>query len=357
MAKIAVVGGGICGLGASMMMARRGHDVTVLERNPEAPPDTIDAAWDAWERPGVAQFHMGHYFMARFHTIIKEELPELLEQFDRAGGLRLNAALDAMPPSVEDRARRDDDDQFDVITGRRPVFEWVIANAAAAEPRVDIRRGVAVTALVTGPSATAGVPHVTGVRTDAGDEVHADLVIDAGGRRSGFRSWLADIGGRPFIEESEDSGFRYYGRYFRAGSGGWPGPAIPVIQVLGSVAVIELPADNDTWMIGVVTSATDKALYRLTDPDAWSAVVAATPAIAPYLEGEPITQLETMATAASSSITLRSPPGSWRSPTHAPPPTRCGAEVCRWACSMRRPSSANWTPSMTPPSSLAALMK
>ncbi|HZN16149.1 MAG TPA: NAD-binding protein [Acidimicrobiales bacterium] len=295
MAKIVVSGGGICGLGASMMLARRGHEVTVLERNPEEPPESIDKAWDAWERPGVAQFRMGHYFLARFHKIIGAELPELFDRFDQAGALRITPAIDAMPDSIADRSPRPDDDQFRVITGRRPVFEWAVANAAAAEPRVDVRRGVAVTELLTGASVEAGIPHVVGVRTDAGDDLHADLVIDAGGRRSAFGTWLAAIGGKPFFEHSEDSGFRYYGRYFRAGPNGWPGPQVPMIQVLGSVALLSLPADNDTWMIGVVTSATDKALYKLTDADAWRRVVAATPAIAPYLDGEPISELETMA--------------------------------------------------------------
>jgi 2-polyprenyl-6-methoxyphenol hydroxylase-like FAD-dependent oxidoreductase len=293
MAKIVMAGGGICGLGASMMLARRGHEVIVLERNPEDPPETIDKAWEAWDRPGVGQFRMGHYFLARFHHIMKAEMPDLLPQFDAAGALRVNAT-DYLPETITDRAKREGDEQFDVITGRRPIFEWVFARAAADEPNVEIRRGVGVEGLLTGPSVVDGVPHVTGVRTEAGDEITADLVIDAGGRRSAFGAWLQAIGGRPFHEESADSGFRYYGRYFKAGPGGWPGSPIPTLNILGSVAILELPADNDTWMIGVVASAKDKALYKLTDETAWRKVVAATPAIAPYLDGEPITELETM---------------------------------------------------------------
>jgi 2-polyprenyl-6-methoxyphenol hydroxylase-like FAD-dependent oxidoreductase len=291
--KIVLAGGGICGLGASMMLARRGHQVIVLERNPVEPPETIDKAWETWERPGVGQFRMGHYFLARFHQIMKAELPDLLPQFDAVGALRVNPTH-YLPEPIADRAPRPDDDQFDVITGRRPVFEWVVARAAADEPNVDVRRGVGVEALLTGPSVVDGVPHVTGVRTESGDELTADLVIDAGGRRSAFATWLADIGGRPFHEEAADSGFRYYGRYFKAGPNGWPGPPIPTLNILGTVAILELPADNDTWMIGVVASAKDKALYKLTDESAWRQVIAATPAIAPYLDGEPISELETM---------------------------------------------------------------
>lgn len=295
MASIVVVGGGICGLSTAMMAARRGHEVTVLERNPEEPPGTIEKAWETWERPGVAQFRMGHYFLARFHQIVKSELPDLIPKFDAVGALRIDP-MTAMPPTIADRSRREDDDQFEVITGRRPVFEWVVARAAADEPNVDVRRGVGVKSLLTGTPVLDGVPHVIGVSTEAGDELRADLVIDAGGRRSAFARWLNEIGGRPFFEDSEDSGFRYYGRYFRSRTGSdWPAPKLPTLAMLGSVAMLALPADNDTWMVGVVTSAKDKALYGLTDLSAWERVVAATSTIAPFLDGEPISELETMA--------------------------------------------------------------
>ena len=294
MAKIVVVGGGICGLGASMMMARRGHEVVVLERNPEEPPESIEKAWDAWERTGVAQFRMGHWYMARWNNIIKRELPDLIPQFKEVGALSVNMATDAMPDTIADRARRDDDDQFDVVTGRRPVFEWVMARAAMAEPNVEIRRGVGVSGLITGDSVADGVPHVVGVRTETDDEITADLVIDAGGRRSALGTWLKDIGAAPFFEDSEDSGFRYYGRYFEKSANGAPSPTRPMLAMLGSVAIIALPADNDTWMIGVITSAKDKVLYALTDEAAWHEVVVRTEMVAPYLDGNPITPIETM---------------------------------------------------------------
>ena len=47
MARIIVIGGGVGGLTTAMLLARDGHDVTVLERDPAAPPDSADEAWDA----------------------------------------------------------------------------------------------------------------------------------------------------------------------------------------------------------------------------------------------------------------------------------------------------------------------
>ena len=46
MASILVVGGGMGGLSTAMLLARDGHEVTVLERDPAPPPASGDEAWD-----------------------------------------------------------------------------------------------------------------------------------------------------------------------------------------------------------------------------------------------------------------------------------------------------------------------
>ena len=42
-----------------------------------------------------------------------------------------------------------------------------------------VRRGASVVGLLTGPPAAKGIPHLTGVRTIGGEEVSADLIVDA----------------------------------------------------------------------------------------------------------------------------------------------------------------------------------
>ena len=85
------------------------------------------------------------------------------------------------------------------VMTRRSTVDWVLARAAAAEPRVEVRHGVKVAGLLcaTGRAASSAVganpPHVTGLRTDHG-ELPADLVVDATGRRSPVDDWLARIG-------------------------------------------------------------------------------------------------------------------------------------------------------------------
>ena len=51
------------------------------------------------------------------------------------------------------------------------------------------------------------------MRTDSGERLAADLVVDAMGRRSALPELLGPAG--PVREEAEDSGFLYYTRFFR----------------------------------------------------------------------------------------------------------------------------------------------
>jgi 2-polyprenyl-6-methoxyphenol hydroxylase-like FAD-dependent oxidoreductase len=67
MPRILVLGGGVCGLVAALMLARDGHEVTLLERDPQPVPDSVDAAWETWQRRGVAQFHQAHFLLAGAH--------------------------------------------------------------------------------------------------------------------------------------------------------------------------------------------------------------------------------------------------------------------------------------------------
>src|SRR5260370_325390 len=139
-----------------------------------------------------------------------------------------------------------------------------------------------------------GTPHVDGVRVDSGETLNGDLVVDAMGRRAQLPGWLSDADLGPVHEESEDSGFIYYGRYFRSPDGTTPQPFGPLLAPLGSLSVLTLPSDNGTWAVTLVTSSGDRVLKRMRDPDLWTAVVKACPLHAHWLEGEPISELEAM---------------------------------------------------------------
>lgn len=293
MARVLVTGAGMGGLSAAMLLARDGHDVTVLERDPAPPPATGDEAWDRWERKGINQFRMIHYFLPRFREVAEVELPEAVAALDADGVLRQNPLV-GMPESVSG-GLRDGDGRFEAMTGRRPMVEAALARTAEAMPNVTVCRGMAVQGLLVGDPLVEGVPHVVGVVTDAGQEMRADLVVDATGRRSALPALLEAIGAVAPDEELEDSGFMYYGRYFRSGDGSLPPAVGPLLQHYDSVSVLTLPADNGTWGLGLVTAGSDAPLRAAKDPDVWERVIASYPLVAHWLQGEPLTGIQLMA--------------------------------------------------------------
>lgn len=282
MARIIIIGGGVGGLGTAMLLAQDGHDVTLLERDP-APPPAVSDAWEEWERPGVNQFRLLHYFLPRFRQIVEAELPSLGDALDAAGAIRFNPLVNA--PEEVRGPLRPGDSEYESITGRRPVMEAVIAATAEATPGVTVRRGVAVHGLI----ASAGTaPHVTGVQTAGGEEIRGDLVVDACGRRSALPAWLEALGARRPPEEIDDCGFIYFGRHFRSPDGSLPAVMAPLLMDYGTISCLTLPADHGTWGLGLIVSARDSALRGLRHLDAWERVARSLPLTAHWADGEPL---------------------------------------------------------------------
>jgi 2-polyprenyl-6-methoxyphenol hydroxylase-like FAD-dependent oxidoreductase len=284
MPRIIVLGAGVCGLASALVLARDGHDVTLLERDPAPAPGTPADAWDSWERGGVAQFRQAHLLHARVGAVLEAALPDVLQAFVAAGAHRM-ALLDRLPPTIADRAPRPGDERLSMITGRRTTLEQVMARIADEQPGLTVRRGVAVTGLSTRRLDHA--PHVTGVTTEPGELLEADLVIDAMGRGSRLPKWLAIAGTEPPREEAEDSGFIYYTRFFRGPAP--PPPRAPLLTPIGSFSILTLPGDNGTWSVTLYAASGDQPLKTLRHPEAWTALIRACPLHAHWLEGEPIT--------------------------------------------------------------------
>jgi 2-polyprenyl-6-methoxyphenol hydroxylase-like FAD-dependent oxidoreductase len=290
MARILVLGAGLGGLTTAMLLAKDGHEVTVLERDPMEPPTGAHDAWDTWQRRGVNQFRLPHLMLPGWWAQMRAELPEAGEVLLAAGALRLNTI--GMLPESRRGPIRPDDERFETVTARRPVLELALS-VAAASSGVDVRRGVTVTGLATDEGYP--VPRVTGVLTEDGRVVRADLVVDCGGRRSALGAWLSAAGARRPVEEREDCGFVYYGRHFRSSDGTLPEALASPVQNHDSVGVLTLAADNGTWSVVITTSARDRALRALRDPAAWHAALSRYPLAAHWADGEPISGIDVMA--------------------------------------------------------------
>jgi len=280
-------------MATAMLLARDGHDVSVLERDAEPVPDSVDEAWAAWNRKGVVQFRQPHFLQARVRQVLDAELPDVRDALIAAGAARVDP-IARMPSAIASREARPDDERFVSVTARRTTVELVFAQALESEPRVTVRRGVDATALTV--QQADGILHVTGVRTSSGEEEQADLVVDAMGRGSRLPRLLEEVGAVPVHEEAEDSGFIYYTRFFRSADGSWPEPRTPgLLTPLGSFSILTLLSDRDTWSVTFFSSSGDRPLKRLRETARWTAVVRACPLHAHWLDGEPISDVLPMA--------------------------------------------------------------
>jgi 2-polyprenyl-6-methoxyphenol hydroxylase-like FAD-dependent oxidoreductase len=169
-------------------------------------------------------------------------------------------------------------------------MEAALAHVCERTPGLEVRRGVAVSELVIDGAVAEGVPHVVGVRTEDGEELLADLVIDAAGRRSALPAMLTAAGARAPEEELEDSGFVYYGRHFRSADGQIPPLLCGILMPWGTISSLTLPCDNGTYGLGLITSAKDPELRRLKDPEAWMRTWRSFPLVAHWADGEPLSE-------------------------------------------------------------------
>jgi 2-polyprenyl-6-methoxyphenol hydroxylase-like FAD-dependent oxidoreductase len=113
------------------------------------------------------------------------------------------------------------------------------------------------------------------------------------GRRSLFADWVRAAGGRTPEEEASDAGFAYYTRHYR-------GEVMPEFRGalafdMANLRVLTLPADNNTWALGLVAAAGDKPFKALRDNDTWVRVFGALPPAAHWLDGEPLCDVLVMA--------------------------------------------------------------
>ena len=243
--------------------------------------------FEHWDRPGIAHFRQPHNFLALARQVLLEQAPDVLETVLGLGALE-NRQYELLPG-----AEQPDDGAFVSICARRPVFEAALRRAFDAEPGIEVRTKSRVIGLVAANARQKGAIRISGARTDDGQELAADLLVDALGRTSRVLSWLVDLGARPPLERRSECGLLYYSRHFRFRAG----VATPTIPALlrgprGLMAFAVFVEDNRTFCPVLTIPPWDRELRVFKAEAGYMAAALSMPALVPWVhpdQSEPIT--------------------------------------------------------------------
>ncbi|HET7487903.1 MAG TPA: FAD-dependent oxidoreductase [Acidimicrobiales bacterium] len=260
--RIVVVGAGIGGLALALLLPAAGHDVTVLDADPAPAHPGPEEAWAAWRRPGVAQFRQIHLFNARGRAVLRERLPAVLDAVRAAGAGEI---LLGGPG----------DDELVRLTCRRTTFEWAMRRVAEADGRARVVPSTTVAGLLGDRG------RVTGVRTAAGEDAAADLVVDASGRASALPAWLAALGAEPPTHRRSDGGTVSFTRWYRLRS---EASATLGRADLGYAVGVVAPADAGVFCLTFGCLAEDATMRALRGEAGFHAAVGAVPLLAAWAD-------------------------------------------------------------------------
>lgn len=251
------MGSGPTGLLLGAALARRGHQVTSVDRDP-------GPSGDAWARRGVMQFEHAHGFRPQVPMTLQAEWPEAFESWLSHGAQPVE-----VPNPVGSR-------QVLGVLSRRPTFERALRHAARKQPGLTLRTGH-----VDGLVLDRG--HVVGARVD-GSLVEADLVVDASGRSGHIgRSSAPDAD----PELDGDCGLAYVDRTYQLRAGAEPGPMMNPIAYMadfdGYQCLVFLH-ESGHFSVVLVRPTADAALKALRFETAFEAVCRAIPALAQWTQ-------------------------------------------------------------------------
>jgi 2-polyprenyl-6-methoxyphenol hydroxylase-like FAD-dependent oxidoreductase len=260
---ISLAAAGPTGLMLAAGLARRGHRVTVVDRDPG--PD-LDGAWN---RRGVMQFEHAHAFRPQVSALLLAEWP---------------AAYDAWEALGAERAAMTREGVGEIAMGtrsRRSTFERALRTAAAGGPGLTVRTGHVDGVLDDGA-------RVRGLLVD-GAEVEADLVVDATGRAGRITGHADALGG--------ECGLSYVDRVHRLRPGASPGPMSNPVALVGShdgYLTLLFLHERGHFSVLFVRPTADEELKDLRHRAAFEAACASVPGIADWTHparSEPVTEV------------------------------------------------------------------
>ncbi len=256
-----VVGAGPVGLFCGLSLARSGHQVVVIDRDPP------ESSTGNWPRRSVMQFNLPHFFRSIVREVLLGSLPDVWEALLAAGGIPV--LPDGFP------------EELTALQCRRATFERATWSVAAREPALQMRRGHAERVVTSGG-------RVTGLVVE-GAEVEADVVIVAAGRASRLGDEFRAPG------EGGACGFSYAARMYRARDGVDPPVSpMPMGAVYRGYQAMVFPQDDRTLSALVVRPTSAPELAPLRHNECFAAATQRIPLLAPWTGAErfdPITDV------------------------------------------------------------------
>ena len=223
--RAVVIGGSLAGMLAARVLLDHYDEVTLLES------DRYPGR--AASRSGIPQSKHVHVLMLRGQEILEQLFPGIRASLVAADAQLIDMAGDAEWLTPAGWGVRFPSSLI-MLACTRDILDWHVRLRLATHHRIRFVEETAVTDILRNPKGT----RVAGVRvrarghdaTGVSSEIHADLVVDASGRRSKLPQWLGDMGYEAPQEEMVNGFIGYASRIYEGGPAARQSSQITYIQ-------------------------------------------------------------------------------------------------------------------------------
>lgn len=241
-----VIGGGIAGTLTAWALRKVADHVVVLERDRYPANPT-------W-RAGVPQCLHAHLVLEAGHRVLEDMMPGVRQELLAAGAVSVAMSGPAGLRWLSSAGwMAEHDSHLSFLSCTRPLLDHTIRTRVAQVPSVEMFEACEVIGLLGSPNAVTGVRFQQRGCTQSIQEIRADWIVDASGRRSGVPRWLTELGCDPIPEERVDPGVAYTSRLYHRSPEVDPGFGALYIQTAPGQprTGVLLPVEGDRWMVSL----------------------------------------------------------------------------------------------------------
>ena len=288
--NIAIVGAGICGLCCGLALAQQGHQVTLFERDDPMPEGDPDEVFFEWARRGASQFRHPHAFLAVMSNLLIDQFPDLIEEFWRVGARKVSFE-EMLPPSLQDNYTPSAEDaRLWLMMCRRATMEMVLRRYALKQANLTIQSGVRVNAMITDTVDQQLQINGLMIQPRQGQQLpsafYSDIVIDAAGRGSPFKSWFRALN-LDIKTESHDAEIVYYTRHYKLKPSFQEPQRDPNVRSAGDLGYLKygvFPGSNGHFAVILCVPCDDLILREaVKSDDTFDAICLNIPGLMPWL--------------------------------------------------------------------------